>query len=528
MGDDTRTNSNRPQRHTAKSDQRFDAGRRVIMSTFKVDKARDEANHNEDNKKRKDESEKEDKIDDDMDRNRLHPKDEMKILKHWGLLKKTLNIAQIIDPLIEKGVITPERWMKLKRNQKTDQDTVEEFLYFLLKSHHDAYEIFLKSLKSREYGHVANQLERTGADDTSPPVSLSSEGSNQNNRHIGRPTTINRIFPRQSAPVIPDPRNGANEGDRNVSAAQTVLAEHGAISANTRSNTVKPEDLHRMKEEITGELRELRANIEKDRDEDRLELCILQRKHSELQGDLAKTKGDREQLKAELTFVTETVKVLKAQIELKQSEYNQVKDKNQDLEKKLENRSGHLEKLIREKEREKSDLVKTLKTKEGEYKQLQSMLERLKEEHEDRHARLKGLTKDKVTLEKEVQLLNKEKKNLEVKIKSLEQHIRVLQETHARETGDIKQELLKQKTLLEEKEKERLDLEKKLQESVRENENLKKTNHDLVESLQKTKDEKAHLQEKLHKADMTKYVLPPFLAGSRSTRTGWNPKNLRR
>lgn len=79
-----------------------------------------------------------------------------------------------------------------------------------------------------------------------------------------------------------------------------------------------------MKEEITDELRQLRTNIENDRDQDRLELQILQRKHSELQDDLAKTKGDREQLQAELTFVTETVKELKAQIELKQSEYRQV------------------------------------------------------------------------------------------------------------------------------------------------------------------------------------------------------------
>lgn len=79
-----------------------------------------------------------------------------------------------------------------------------------------------------------------------------------------------------------------------------------------------------MKEEITDELRELRANIEKDRDEDRLELRILQRKHTELKDDLAKTKGDKEKLKTELTFVTETVKVLKVQIDLKQAEYDQV------------------------------------------------------------------------------------------------------------------------------------------------------------------------------------------------------------
>jgi predicted nuclease with TOPRIM domain len=67
-----------------------------------------------------------------------------------------------------------------------------------------------------------------------------------------------------------------------------------------------------------------------------------------------------------------------------------VKEKNKDLEQQLERRSGHLERLIKEKEKEKNELVKTLETKEGEYKQLQNMLERLKEDHEDRHARLKG------------------------------------------------------------------------------------------------------------------------------------------
>lgn len=56
----------------------------------------------------------------------------------------------------------------------------------------------------------------------------------------------------------------------------------------------------------------------------------------------------------------------------------------------LEKRSGHLEKLIREKEIEKNDLIQSLKIKDIEYKQLQSMLERLKDEHEERHARLKG------------------------------------------------------------------------------------------------------------------------------------------
>lgn len=462
------------------------------------------------------------------DRNSLLPNDEMKILKHWGLLKKTLVVGRIIDPLIEKGIITPEKWMSLKKNEKSDPDTAEDFMYILLKSHPDAYDIFLKALNAHGYSHLAGQLEGHSAEDTSS--SISSGGSSQN-RQIGRPPSIShaRIFPRQTIHMhIPDPRNGASGDVRNLVPVDEL--ERGATSSlhHVPDNTVRQEDLDKMKQEITEELRQLRANIERDRDQDRLELKILQRKHTELQDDLAKTKDDREQLQSELRAVTENVQGLKDQIERKQAEYREVQEKNKQLEEQLQHRSGHLEKQIRDKEREKNELMKALKNKEGEYRQLQNAMEKLKEEHEERHNRLKNLTKDKVTLEKEVQILNKDKRNLEVKIKSLEQHIRVLQESYTRETGEIKHQLDKQKTLLEEKERERIDLEKKLEERVRENENLKRTNLDLEESLQKTQDEKAHLQQKLHRADMSRYALPPFLAGSKSTRTGWNPKNLRR
>lgn len=160
------------QRHTAKSDQRFDASTRRAKMDTNNDKS--DANNTTDTEKADDAKEIKEKADDDIDRSRLYPKDEIKILKHWGLLKKSLIVGHIVDPLIEKGILTPEKWMKLKRNQKTEQDTVEEFLYYLLKSHHDAYEIFLKALKSRGYSYVSSQLEGLGAEDISPSVSVSS------------------------------------------------------------------------------------------------------------------------------------------------------------------------------------------------------------------------------------------------------------------------------------------------------------------------------------------------------------------
>jgi hypothetical protein len=172
MGDGPNIHPSRPQRHTAKSDQRFDAGRRIVINTFNADNSRGESTDNIETEKKK--QEKDDKNERDTSKNGLYPKDEIKILKHWGLLKKTLHVGNIIDPLIEKGIVTPEKWMEFKRSHKTDQDSVEEFLYLLLNCKHDAYDVFLKVLRSRGYGHLANQLEGMHSGDLSPKVSVSS------------------------------------------------------------------------------------------------------------------------------------------------------------------------------------------------------------------------------------------------------------------------------------------------------------------------------------------------------------------
>ena len=172
MGDAPNTCPSRPIRHTAKSDQRFDAGRRIVINTSNAENARQESKTDKETEKKK--QEKDDKNERDMCKNSLYPRDEMKILKHWGLLKKTLHVGNIIDPLIEKGIVTPEKWMELKRNHNSEQDSVEEFLYLLLNCQPAAYDIFLKVLKSRGYGHLATQLEGINSDELSPQISVSS------------------------------------------------------------------------------------------------------------------------------------------------------------------------------------------------------------------------------------------------------------------------------------------------------------------------------------------------------------------
>ena len=101
----------------------------------------------------------------------LGTKDETKILKHWGYLKKTLHLAHIVDPLIEKGVLTIDRWMALKSKSISEAERVEEFLYALLKGKPETYSIFLVALKSRGYTQMANQLEGIGSEEISPPLS---------------------------------------------------------------------------------------------------------------------------------------------------------------------------------------------------------------------------------------------------------------------------------------------------------------------------------------------------------------------
>jgi len=144
---------------TAKSDQRFEAYKNTLAG-----KKQDSVADKKDDEQKQAAS----------SSNSLLPKDEMKILKNWGYLKKTLKLESVIDPLIEKGICTPEEWISLKKSGKSDADIVEDFLYVLLKKSSASYEKFLHALRCKGLTKVANQLEGVSAADVSSTSSLSS------------------------------------------------------------------------------------------------------------------------------------------------------------------------------------------------------------------------------------------------------------------------------------------------------------------------------------------------------------------
>lgn len=87
------------------------------------------------------------------------PKEQDILTKHWGLVKQSVVLNHIVDPLIENHVISVDQWMDLKNRRMAEPERMEELLYIILKSKQDSVFIFLKALRKRGYKHVADELE---------------------------------------------------------------------------------------------------------------------------------------------------------------------------------------------------------------------------------------------------------------------------------------------------------------------------------------------------------------------------------
>ena len=98
-----------------------------------------------------------------MDKNRkiiIHKDEtnERKIAANWGLVKRNVKLSDVVDPLIENGIITPDQWMDIKSRQVGEPEKMEEFLYILLKQKSEAFEVFKNSLRSTGFQHIADCL----------------------------------------------------------------------------------------------------------------------------------------------------------------------------------------------------------------------------------------------------------------------------------------------------------------------------------------------------------------------------------
>lgn len=71
------------------------------------------------------------------------------IHKKWGEIKKNLIVADVIDPLIEAGVVGVDRWLEMKKI-RSEIEKVEELLVILTKQP-SSIPIFHKALKNKNH-----------------------------------------------------------------------------------------------------------------------------------------------------------------------------------------------------------------------------------------------------------------------------------------------------------------------------------------------------------------------------------------
>lgn len=62
----------------------------------------------------------------------LHETEEDVLRRHWKTLKSDVRMSDIVDPLIEQGVLTPNEWEDIKRRNNVERDRTEDFLHFLM------------------------------------------------------------------------------------------------------------------------------------------------------------------------------------------------------------------------------------------------------------------------------------------------------------------------------------------------------------------------------------------------------------
>nr|XP_022300951.1 uncharacterized protein LOC111109159 [Crassostrea virginica] len=105
------------------------------------------------------------------------------IHKNWGVIKKQLIVEDVIDTLIEKGVVAVDTWMEMKK-KKSEKDKVEELMSILLMQP-NYIPIFQKALKKTK-NCLAKELEFHGDVDSSENcTSLDTVERNDNDNPSG-------------------------------------------------------------------------------------------------------------------------------------------------------------------------------------------------------------------------------------------------------------------------------------------------------------------------------------------------------
>ena len=94
---------------------------------------------------------------------------EQKIKENWGLVKRNVKLSDVVDPLIENGINTPDQWMDIKTRQVGEPEKMEEFLYILLKQNSKAFKVFKDALRATGFQHIADCIEGISNDKSKKP-----------------------------------------------------------------------------------------------------------------------------------------------------------------------------------------------------------------------------------------------------------------------------------------------------------------------------------------------------------------------
>lgn len=82
-----------------------------------------------------------------------------KLIENWGNVKRNVKLAEVVDPLIQKGIVSLELWADLRNNYQSEIDRMEEFMLKIFnKDNPEAIEIFVEALRKNGYISTANSI----------------------------------------------------------------------------------------------------------------------------------------------------------------------------------------------------------------------------------------------------------------------------------------------------------------------------------------------------------------------------------
>lgn len=89
-----------------------------------------------------------------------HEKEFDIFLSNWNLINRSVKLSDVVDSLIEKGIISEEQWSDLKKAPMTESERMDDFMInFIQKGDRENLNVFRGALKVNGFPSIAEILE---------------------------------------------------------------------------------------------------------------------------------------------------------------------------------------------------------------------------------------------------------------------------------------------------------------------------------------------------------------------------------